>query len=399
MFSNGGSHELLKLSWIRALVRVHRWHQGHGSGATPPCSCCCPWSQPRDTCNFSPHCFKEGLFTVEKSQTRTFPGLTNGEFSPSLVLTVGSDTAVLSPDLGPKALKLFGYIGLPASLKGLSKLSVKQLKRFIKFSRELQNFKQGYFMCIKWFCQRFFPALNSSWWHQGLTWGDAFSACTKISHQIIYCWSSCTFISPYIPKTQVPGNHPDCPAVLWGHHLAVVTSPSGEAQTEAKLLTQEWFSSSMWRRKRHRAEEYQKCLPRLTSDGGGRKGVLGLRIKGWGSFPLPPSMPCQEQLVPCLGTSPSKQLLTPSPQLCRGPDMDPQLVQNWTCQTRKCPKCLATLPIISAPPQRCGISALWQEAVLRGCEPPAFSSHRHRRCILALTLRKTKNQQGQRLKV
>lgn len=98
---------------------------------------------------------------MEKSQTRTFPGLTNGEFSPSLVLTVGSDTAVLSLDLGPKALKLFGYIGLPATLKRLSKLSVKQLKRFIKFSRELQNFKQGYFMCIKWFVIDFFPCTQS----------------------------------------------------------------------------------------------------------------------------------------------------------------------------------------------------------------------------------------------
>lgn len=155
MFSHGGSHGLLKLSWITAPVRVHRWHQGHSGGATPPCSCCCPWSQPRDTCNFSPRCFKERLFTVEKSQSRTFPALTNGEFSPSLVLTAGSDTAVLSPDLGPRALMLFGNTGLPASLKTLSRRSVKQLKRFIKFSRKLQNFKQGYFMCIKWFCRWF----------------------------------------------------------------------------------------------------------------------------------------------------------------------------------------------------------------------------------------------------
>lgn len=85
-----------------------------------------------------------------------------------------------------------------------------------------------------------------------------------------------------------------------------------------------------------------RCPPKLSSDGGGgREGVLGLRSKGWGLSPLPALVPCQEQLVPCLGTSPSKQLLTPSPQLCRGTDMYPQLVQKWMCQTRKCPKCLA----------------------------------------------------------
>lgn len=49
-----------------------------------------------------------------------------------------------------------------------------------------------------------------------------------------------------------------------------------------------------------------------------------------------------------------------------------------------------TLPIIFAPPQLCGIPALWQEAVLRGCEPPAFSSHMHGRGVLALTLRRPK---------
>lgn len=116
-----------------------------------------PWSGPSalwawDTCNFSPRCwnggfFKEGLFTVEKCQTKTFTALSNREFRHFLVLTVGLGTAVLGPDLGPRTLKLFRYFGLPVSLKRLSRHSVKQLKRFIKFCRKLQNFKQA-ILCV-----------------------------------------------------------------------------------------------------------------------------------------------------------------------------------------------------------------------------------------------------------
>lgn len=149
MFSNGGSHELLKLSWTGALVRVHRWHQGQGRGATPPCSCCCPWSQPRDTCNFSPHCFKEGLFTVEKSQT--FPA-NKWRIQPLSGSHGGVRHSCAQPGSWAKGFKA---VGLPASLKRLSKGSVKQLKRFIKFGRKLQNSKKGYLMCIKWFCHWF----------------------------------------------------------------------------------------------------------------------------------------------------------------------------------------------------------------------------------------------------
>lgn len=80
---------------------------------------------------------------MEKCQTKTFTALTNGEFRHFLVLTVGLDTAVLGPDLGPRTLKLFRYFGLPTSLKRVSRHYVKQLKRFVKFCRKLQNFRQA----------------------------------------------------------------------------------------------------------------------------------------------------------------------------------------------------------------------------------------------------------------
>lgn len=175
-------------------------------GPPLPAAAAVPWSGlpalcSRDTCNFSPRCwnggcFKEGLFTVEKCQAKTFAALTDREFRHFLVLTVGLDTAVLRPDLGPRTLKLFRYFGLPASLKRLLRHSVKQLKRCIKFCGNLQNFKQA-ILCVLNGIVTDFPCTRSQ-----LTalspWGDVFTGCTEVVHWGICRWFSCTSISPWV---------------------------------------------------------------------------------------------------------------------------------------------------------------------------------------------------------
>lgn len=148
---------------------------------------------------------------------------------------------------------------------------------------------------------------------------------------------------------------PDCPAMRSSLNNCGITtwwSPNRGKGTIFSSLRNDFLLP--WGGGRGTGLRNHRCHPKLSNDGGGgREGLHGMRSEGWGLFPLPDSMPCQEQLVPCLRTSLSEQVLTPSPQLCRGPDMHPQLVQNWMCQARKCPKCLAThsplyLPHLSA---------------------------------------------------